>query len=179
VLGWSVLGWSGTDGLSRGAVVDRGVLVLVVAGPVAREHGAAPLTGPPARGPGCDRSCAILIVDLFLLLISDACHAWIVILDTIKPYSCNGSQEWAETLGKKDQPAQAIATATSPSAALMLNDLVICPGQKPTIAPRRLLSVGRGHSHLAGRKPPTSFVPRMSSATTSAADLSIAGSALV
>jgi hypothetical protein len=78
-------------------VVDRGVWVLVVAGPVAREHWAAPLTGPPARGPVCDRSCAILIVDLLWLLISDARHAWIVILDTIKPYSCNGSLECAET----------------------------------------------------------------------------------
>ena len=66
---------------------------MIVAGPVGREHGAAPLTGPPARGPVCDRSCAILIVDLFRLVISDACHALIVILDTIRTYSCNDSLE--------------------------------------------------------------------------------------
>ena len=175
-----MLGWSGTDGLSTGAVVDRSVLVLVVAGPVGREHGAAPLTGPPTRGPIFDRSCAILIVGLFWLVISDACHACIVILDTIKPYSCNGSLEWAET---SRQEGSASSSGSNSDLAVhrahAQNDLVVCPGQKPTIAPRWLSSVGRGHSHLAGREPPTSFVPRMSSATTSAADLSIAGRALV
>ena len=97
-----MLGWSGTDGLSTGAVVDRSVLVLVVAGPVGREHGAAPLTGPPARGPICDKSCTILIVDLFRLVISDACHALIVIFDTIRSYSCNGSLAWSDPLGKRE-----------------------------------------------------------------------------
>jgi hypothetical protein len=88
-----VLGCSGTDGPSTGSVVDRSVWVLIVAGPVGREHGAAPLTGPPARGPICDKSCAILSVDLFQPVISDACHALIVIVDTIRSYSCNDSLE--------------------------------------------------------------------------------------
>jgi hypothetical protein len=87
----------------QSAVVDRGVWVLVVAGPVAREHWAAPLTGPPARGPVCDRSCAILIVDLFRPVISDACHALIVILNTIRSYSCNDSLELGETPRQREQ----------------------------------------------------------------------------
>jgi hypothetical protein len=126
----------------------------------------------------CDRSCAILIVDLFWLVISDACHALIVILSTIRSYGCNDSLEWAATSRQRDQPAQAVATATLPSAA-MLEMTSSLPGAE---AHHRIAMVAigwRGHSHLAGLEPPTSSVPRMSPATTSAADLSIAGSALV
>jgi hypothetical protein len=115
-----VLGWSGTGGLSRGAVVDRGVWVVVVAGPVAREHWAAPLTGPPARGPVCDRSCAILIVDLLWLVISDACHAWIVILDTVRPYGCNGGLEWAETSRQEGSASSSGSNSDLAVTALLL-----------------------------------------------------------
>jgi hypothetical protein len=53
----------------------------------------------------CDRSCAILIVGLFWLVISDACHARIVIFNIIRSYGCNGSLEWDETLGERGPPS--------------------------------------------------------------------------
>jgi hypothetical protein len=139
-------GSSGTGGLSRGAVVDRSVWVLVVAGLVGREHGAAPLTGPPARGPICDKSCAILILDLFWLVISDARHALLVIFITIRSYSCNGSLEWGKTF-RQEGSAQLKRQQQRPGRLprSCSDGLILCPGQKPAIGPRRLLSVGRGY----------------------------------
>jgi hypothetical protein len=59
------------------------------------------------------------ILALFQPVISDACHALIVILDTIRYYDCNDRLEWAASSRQTDQPAQAVATATLPAAAML------------------------------------------------------------
>jgi hypothetical protein len=118
------------------------------------------------------------ILALFQPVISDACHALIVILGTIRSYGCNDSLEWAASSRHGDQAAQAVATATLPSAAML--ELTSSSARAEAHHRIAMVAMGwRGNSHLAGVEPPTSSVPRMSPATTSAADLSIAGSALV
>jgi hypothetical protein len=48
------------------------------------------------------------ILALFQPVISDACHALIVILDTIRSYGCNDRLEWAASSRQRDQQLKAI-----------------------------------------------------------------------
>lgn len=48
------------------------------------------------------------ILALFQPAISDACHALIVLLDTIKSYGCNDRLEWAASSRQGDQQLKAV-----------------------------------------------------------------------
>ena len=83
------------------------------------------------------------ILALFQSVISDVCHALIVIFATIRSYGCNDRLEWAASSRHRDQPAQAVATATLPPATMLKNDLVVARDRSP---PSHCDGIGwRGH----------------------------------
>ena len=100
------------------------------------------------------------ILALFQPVISDACHALIVMVDTIRSYGCDDHLEWAASSRQRNQPTQAVATATMPSAVMLEMTSSSARGRGRRIA---TVAIGwRGHGHLAGFEPPTSSrVPQL------------------